>query len=281
METKELTTCGAPFPYLGGKSKIVNWIYQFMPSDVLNVIDAFGGAGNFILGYEGSGIRTFNDLNLEVFNFMFCLRNKPDELLAAIELTLHHREEYNLAFVINELDSDIERARKTFVKVSQSIGRSLVKSGWSSCYVTKYRILSPSTQKIINKSERLAQVVQVLKFIQLENLDYRALFKKYDRPGSFFYLDPPYLGSERTGFIKYGSDMHTEFEHLELIKWIKSLKTDKWILSCYDSELYRTHLDGYDCFSLNTQANFNRERVETIYVGPYYKNMQKKQLNLF
>ena len=59
---------------------------------------------------------------------------------------------------------------------------------------------------ITNACARLQKVV-------IENKDFGKLIDQYDRPESFFYCDPPYLGAEKYGVPFYRSD-HQELHDM-------------------------------------------------------------------
>ena len=85
---------------------------------------------------------------------------------------------------------------------------------------------------------RMANVV-------IENQDFAALVRHYDRPDSFFYADPPYFTSE---------DMYdTEFcwkDHLRLRDTLGDIK-GKFLLSYNDCEEIRELYDGFSVFDFS------------------------------
>jgi DNA adenine methylase len=57
------------------------------------------------------------------------------------------------------------------------------------------------------------------------------------------YVDPPYLGSTRSG-TNYVADMPSAAEHLELLEVLLRVRATV-LLSGYDSPLYAEHLGGW------------------------------------
>ena len=53
-----------------------------------------------------------------------------------------------------------------------------------------------STRKVMadGSVEGLAEIVQRLQRVQIENLPYEQILSRFDRPNSVFFLDPPYWG---------------------------------------------------------------------------------------
>lgn len=71
--------------------------------------------------------------------------------------------------------------------------------------------------------ERLAGVV-------LENLDWSDFLDRYDRPGTLFYLDPPYFGSEDD----YGKALFRRDQFAALAAHLATIKGN-FILSINDT----------------------------------------------
>ena len=63
----------------------------------------------------------------------------------------------------------------------------------------------------------------------IENLPWRQFLARYDRPGTLFYLDPPYWGSEGD----YGKELFGRDEFAELAESLSALK-GRFILSIND-----------------------------------------------
>jgi len=79
--------------YHGGKWKIAKWIIEHFPEHVC-YCEPFGGGASVLLRKAPSRIEVYNDINTLVVNFFRVLRERPAELMAAIELTPYSREEF-------------------------------------------------------------------------------------------------------------------------------------------------------------------------------------------
>jgi DNA adenine methylase len=90
--------------------------------------------------------------------------------------------------------------------------------------------------------ERLAGVV-------IERLPWAAFLDRYDRPGTLFFLDPPYFGSERD----YGDGMFDRSEFAAMAERLASLK-GRFLLTLNDHPQVR-----------ETFARFRLDEVETTY----------------
>jgi DNA adenine methylase len=76
--------------------------------------------------------------------------------------------------------------------------------------------------------KHLKDVSRRLGGVTIECLDYADLIKRYDRPWTLFYCEPPFIGSEEI----YATAFHTE-DHERLAKLLKKIK-GKFILSYND-----------------------------------------------
>jgi DNA adenine methylase len=88
----------------------------------------------------------------------------------------------------------------------------------------------------------LPDIVQRLKQVQIENKPAIDLIRKYDRPETLFYCDPPYMAETRTSSNDYAHEMNTQ-QQIELAEVLNSAR-GRVALSGYDSptmaELYPT-----------------------------------------
>jgi DNA adenine methylase len=82
--------------------------------------------------------------------------------------------------------------------------------------------------------ERLAGVV-------IERLDWSAFIARYDRPGTLFYLDPPYFGCERD----YGDGMFARDQFARMADQLHGMQ-GRFILSLNDRPEVREIFAGFD-----------------------------------
>ena len=73
----------------------------------------------------------------------------------------------------------------------------------------------------------------------IEHKEAADVIQRYDSEDTFFYIDPPYMQSERSD-KRYKID-YTELEHLELLMLLAKVK-GMVLLSGYDNGLYRKRL---------------------------------------
>ena len=82
----------------------------------------------------------------------------------------------------------------------------------------------------------------------VECLDWREIIKRYDRPATWFYLDPPYWGSE--GY--YGKCLF-EREHFTELRDRLADTRGKWLLSINDVPDIRSIFKGFTLTAVDTK----------------------------
>ncbi len=75
-----------PVPYFGSKQRLAPWIVSLMPAHRVYV-EPFGGSAAVLLTKAPSEIEILNDIDGDLVCFFRVLRDRPDELIRACELT--------------------------------------------------------------------------------------------------------------------------------------------------------------------------------------------------
>jgi len=203
---------------------------------------------NILLNREPSPIEVYNDLNGRIVNLFRVLREKPLEFLSLIYLTPCSREEYDIChneeFCCQNEDSDLERARRVLVIITQSMmGRGLRgrKAGWGYSISTTS---SNQAKRWANILSKLILAINRIKDVQIENLPAIEIIKRYDTEDTLFYCDPPYVLSTRSG-KEYEFEM-TDNQHIELSKVLHAVK-GKVALSGYNCKLMEDLYADWKC----------------------------------
>lgn len=95
------------------------------------------------------------------------------------------------------------------------------------------RTFATAPKCIDNTKEYLTKVRERLKGVVIEHRDFEPLIKTYDRKDALFYLDPPYVGTE-----KYYNVVFTAEDHQRLATLLKGIK-GRFILSYDDNPMIR------------------------------------------
>lgn len=256
--------------YPGAKNKLAKWIISYIPEHSVYV-EPFFGSGAVFFNKKEAAIETINDIDSEIYNYFFVLRNDTEKLIDAINLTIFSRDEYENAFIDNDEDDKVEKARKFAVKCFMGFGAS---NNYKNGFRSSQRTNAPITTKIWNElPERLLEASKRIKHAQIENLDYKEILKRYDTSDVFIYLDPPYFPGIRKGYL-YKHEM-TELQHEELLKIIIK-HPGKILISGYECELYEKYLKEWHKEKRLNQVECGLSKEETIYMN--YKPIIQSQL---
>ena len=235
-----MITMKPPFTYFGGKTAVADRIVALLP-DHEHYVEPFAGSLAVLLAKPPSHMETVNDLDGGLMNFWRVLRDRPAELGRACALTPHSRAEYLLAY--EPADSDIERARRVWVNLTQGRGGQMRRTGWR-FYQDPRGSHSSMPDYLDAYTARIAPAAARIRNVSLECQDALELIEGYGRqPESLIYADPPYLGSLRTmnkGRCRgpdYSHELRSDGEHRELLETLLACRAAV-VLSGYASPLY-------------------------------------------
>jgi len=225
------------FGWYGGKFSHLDWLLPQLP-DCFHYCEPFAGSGAVLLNKKPSSVETYNDIDGEVVNFFRVLREEKDNLIEKIALTPFSREEFGLSCELNPDITDIERARRFYVRARQvrtglaqtaSIGR------WANCKNTSRAGMSGVVSRWLGGVEQLQYIADRLLRVQIENRPAIDVIRLYDSKETLFYCDPPYIHSTRGDTKAYRFEMDN-YDHVALAKVLNSVK-GLVALSNYDCEL--------------------------------------------
>ena len=169
--------------WIGGKKALRELIVTLFPVYYERYIEVFGGGG-WVLFYKppGNDFEVYNDFNSLLVNLYRCVREKPEELMAELRYVLNAREDFDRIRSALARDSpagDVRKAAWFYQLIRYSYASGLTSFG------SQPHDMWSNFPLIEQAHRRLAKVV-------IENKDFEKLLRQYDRPVSFFYLDPPY-----------------------------------------------------------------------------------------
>lgn len=251
--------------YIGGKHKLADWIIEQMPPHGVYV-EPFSGGAAVLFRKSLSKVEVVNDKFLDLINFFKVLRDQPNALIRAIDLTPFARAEYELAYIPS--DDPLESARRFYVKVWQSFsGYAGKKSGWRMQRDPHNR--GTAITKEWSRLASLDKVAQRLKHILIECDDALPIIERYDNPETLFYVDPPYVLSTRsTGGqrARYEHEM-SDADHIQLSEKLHQVK-GMVLLSGYDCPLYRDSYRDWDVRHKSMTTNGNSQAMESLWISP-------------
>ncbi len=248
--------------YFGAKWALADWVISHMPPHTCYV-EVFGGSAAVLLNKPRSEHEVYNDLDERVVSFFRVLRERPDDLMRDLELTPFSRRELELSF--EPTTDELERARRFYVRSWQTRGgsRRSGRSSWIYCIGARNR--SRPVDRWC-RVEHLKASVDRLRQVMIECSCWRSILRRFDRPDTLFYLDPPYLTSTRAAKYEYRHEMD-EDDHRELLETVSGLDA-MVMLSGYPSVLYDDTLVGWERHTTEARAVSGGKRTECLWLNP-------------
>lgn len=255
-----------PITWFGGKAKLASRIVRHFPPHH-TYVEPFGGSAAVLLAKPPAKVEVYNDVDRELVNLFRVLREPVlhDRLKTACENTLYARAEFELAATPS--DDPVEAARRFMVRQRQSHGG--MGRCWSYCISDAQGNMSSAVRRWLSGVERLAEIHQRMRSVQVEADDWSAVIPRYDSSGTLFYLDPPYAADTRVG----GGYRH-ELEpdgHERLVDAILQVK-GMVVLSGYQCRAYeRLEAAGWARIGYDVPAYMSpsrSRRCESLWLSP-------------
>ncbi|WP_432846000.1 DNA adenine methylase [Amycolatopsis sp. CA-161197] len=255
-----------PFAYFGGKTRLAEQIAAAFPAHE-HYVEPYGGSLAVLLAKPRSRMETVNDLDGDLMTFWRVLRDQPAELARVCALTPHSRAEFLEAYALGlEAPDDVERARRVWVRLSQSRSGTLLRTGWRH-YVDPAGSSASMPGYLAGYVDRMAPAAARLAGVSLECQPALELITRYGQSRNvLLYVDPPYLGSTRFSG-GYRHEMKGETEHRDLAAVLRACKATV-VLSGYDSPLYAELYPEWHVTRIETmtgQGGTRQERTEVLW----------------
>lgn len=183
-----------PLTYYGGKQRLARQIVPLMPAHRV-YFEPFAGGAAVLFAKPRAERETLNDVDGRVMRFWRALRERPDELAAAVALTPYSRAEWEDCKAAPDVEDDVEAARRFLVHVDQSFSRE--GTGWSPPSILFDRRGRWQAGVWQNMPPKLLGAATRLSGVALECGDALDLIPRYDQPDALIYCDPPYAPSSR------------------------------------------------------------------------------------
>ncbi|MGL4791608.1 MAG: DNA adenine methylase [Anaerotignaceae bacterium] len=294
--------------WVGGKSKLMWLINLLVPPKYERSIDVFGGSGTVTLNLEcwQSNLRIYNDFNANLVNLMRCARDRPLSLMREIGfLALNARDDFEIykrfmekeefyeddlktemelseimfnpptakevekLLIKNANEKDIKRAAAYYKLLRYSFSANGETFGGKRCNVHRFFL------DIWNFSKAFSDVV-------VENKDFEALIKQYDREKAFIYCDPPYYDAEGFYAVAFPKEDHIRLHHT-------LVKAQGYVMVSYNNapEIVQLYKEFYIFYTTraNSMSRKEGEVYEELIITNYdprvFLEKKNNQLSLF
>lgn len=223
-----------PLPYIGGKRRLAPLLSSLIPNHIAYV-EPFAGGAQLFFHKPRSRVEVLNDLDGEVINFLRICQRHPHELARLLRFQPVSRFLFESHLQQPQgLLTDVERAARFFY---------LQKNCWSGKRTRQnlhFGVTKPTSWNPGELKRRLTQVAQRLERTQIESSPYKDILRRFDRPTTFFYCDPPYVGADL-----YAHNFRDE-QFVALADRLSNLK-GRFLLSINECEKARTWFRAFEC----------------------------------
>ena len=103
-------------------------------------------------------------------------------------------------------------------------------------------------------AEELQHSHRRLQGVMLERLNYDDFIARYDKPGTFFYIDPPYWDCE----TMYGKGIFAKADFERLAEQLRHIK-GRFLLSINDVPAIREIFTGFQFKEVSLRYSINKE----------------------
>ncbi len=180
-------------PWIGGKRKLAEHIIPIIPEHSCYV-EPFAGAAAIYFLKPQSETEIINDVNGELINLYRIVKHHLEELHRQFKWLLSSRSEWDRMIATPpETLTDIQRAARFLYLQKQAFGGKVEGQTFGTSTTSRPRF------NIYSLEQDLADAHFRLSNTTIENMDWKALVRKYDRPHTVFYCDPPYWETEGYG----------------------------------------------------------------------------------
>jgi DNA adenine methylase len=247
----------------GGKWNLAPWVISFFPPHRCYV-EPFGGAGSVLIRKPRCYAEVYNDLDGSVVNLFRVLRSdRADELVNLVRLTPFARDEFVDAYV--ECDDPVESARRLIVRSFQGFGSNGHNRSTGFRANSNLSGTTPA-HDWANYPDALAQIVERLTGVVIENRDAKATMAAHDTRETLHYVDPPYILSTRSDEGRDYAVELSDADHADLLQFVRGL-AGTVILSGYAHDLYDEILHDWFRVERKHLADGARARTEVLWIN--------------
>lgn len=233
-------------PYIGGKRNLARRVIaRINATHHTTYAEVFVGMGGIFLRRDRRPrVEVINDWSEDVSTFFRVLQHHYVAFLDMVRFQIGSRANFEKLLALQPTSlTDMQRAARFLYIQRMCFGGTVSRRSFG------VSPINPSRFDMSKLQPMLEAVHERLTPVTIERLRWQDFIRRYDRPGTLFYLDPPYFDCEGD----YGAGMFGRDEFAEMAEMLGHLK-GRFILSLNDHPKVR------ELF-----ARFVIEDVETTY----------------
>jgi DNA adenine methylase len=218
-------------PYIGGKRALAKRLVALIETIEHEIYaEPFIGMGGvFFRRRSRPRKEVINDISLDVVTLFRLLQRHFQQLLDVLKWQLCSRADFDRLMAVDPATlTDLERAARFLYLQRAAFGGKVSGRNYGISFEGGARFdLTKLVPMLEAVHERLCGV-------DIERLPYADVIKRYDRPGTLFYLDPPYHGNEDD----YGGGVFSEADFDRLSGLLATIE-GRFIMSINDTPMIR------------------------------------------
>ena len=227
--------------YMGGKSLLAKKIVSIIPKHNC-YCEVFAGAAWILFKKEESDVEIINDINEDLITLYRVVKLHLEEFIRYFKWILVSRDEfYRFRKEDPETLTDIQKAVRFYYLLKLGYAARIKDPSFSIATTSKPRL------NLLRIEEELSAVHLRLARVYIENRSYAEIFYRFDKPDTFFYVDPPYYGCEDY----YGLNIFSREDFLKLRDILAELQ-GKFVMSINDVGHIRELFTGFHIEEVST-----------------------------
>jgi DNA adenine methylase len=235
-----------PLSYIGGKNRLAKAIIEIFPEHK-TYVEAFAGGAQVFFHKEPSKVEVLNDRDGEIVNFFRVCQAHHEELIRYFRHVLVSREWFGLLRRTDPTTlTDIQRAARYLYLLKSSFASLIRNPSYH------WHVVQPPGLNLERLPELIEKAHKRLERTQIECSSYEEILKRYDRPETLFYLDPPYWGIELYRYNLGPDDFKVLEEHLRSLR-------GKFVLSLNDVPEVRSLFKHF--YIKNVQLHYTSQKT--------------------
>lgn len=248
--------------WFGGKYQLSRHIVQRIP-DHDCYAEPFAGAAWVLFRKPVSKSEVLNDINRDIVTLYRCVQNHLEELTRHFKFQLVARDEFlRKRDERPEVLTDIQRAARFLYLHQNSFAGRIGRSPAFGASAKR----SPRLN-LLHLAETLTEAHIRLADVYIEHLHYSELISRYDRPRTFFYVDPPYWDCEDD----YGEGIFNKGDFERLADQMNGIK-GKFLLSLNDTPEVRSMFKSFRLEEVTvtySSARHGRPKAKELFISNY------------
>lgn len=192
---------GPIIPWPGSKRRLAQQLLPFFVNHTC-YCEPFCGAAAMLFAKEPSKCEVLNDINGELVNLYRVVQHHLDELIRQFRWALTSRQMWDWVRATPPATlTDVQRAARFYYLQRNAFGGKVSGQNFGTSAT------APARLNLLRMEEELSEAHLRLSRVTIERLPWQEAIERYDRPDTFFFVDPPYWKTEGYG-VEFGWDQY-------------------------------------------------------------------------